>query len=192
MNAIGLPEIATPRPVKVLMIAAVLLGELFVTGYLFNSQDDKDLSSNTREFVGQAAIYSLASALLMVPLKLITSRFLVARPLLATATRAQIEATERKRGTFQVIGCILILIWIALCSWGIVMFALNFTENALDKWMITYFATFLVEMVIIFQLKILLKMLIGLLLLKITRSRCMLTIAGHIAGKLIDCFIRRI
>ena len=98
MNAIAVPEIATPRPVKVLLLAAVLLGELFVAGYFFNAQDSTEISANTSEFIGKATLFSLASSLLMIPLKIITSIFLVAKPLVPTTTLHEIETAERRRG----------------------------------------------------------------------------------------------
>ena len=190
MNAIAVPELATPRPAKVLMLAAVLLGELFVAGYFFNAQDKTEISENTREFVGQATLYSIASSLLMIPLKIITSVFLVAKPLAITDTLEQIEGKEKNRDLFRKIGYVLIAAWLGVCGWGIVMFALNFNDIALNKWLLTYFGTFLSEIIIIFQLKLLFKIVFSFLLMKLIRSRFMLTIAGAIAGKIVDFFVK--
>ena len=186
MNAIAVPEIATPRPIKVIILAAVLLGELFVAGYFWNAQDRIEISDNTSEFISKAMLFSVVSSLLMVPLKMITSIFLVAKPLVPSATLQDIEANERRRRPFRIIGYILIGAWIGACSWGIVMFILNFNEIALNKWMLTYLGTFLSEVIIIFQVKLLLKILFGFLLMKIMRTHFMRTFAGVIVGKIID------
>ena len=190
MNAIAVPEIATPRPAKLLILAAVLLGELFVTGYFFDAQDKTEISANTSEFLGKATIYSIASSLLMIPLKIIICIFLVAKPISPTATREQIEGQERNRNLSRKIGYISIALWLGVCGWGIIMFALSFNEIALDKWLLTYFGTFFSEVVVIFQLKLLFKVLFGFLLMKLLRSRFMLTIAGFIAGKIVDFIMK--
>ena len=186
MNPIAVPEIATPRPIKVIILAAVLLGELFVAGYFWDARDRIEISDNTSEFISKAMLFSVVSSLLMVPLKMITSIFLVAKPLVPSATLQDIEANERRRRPFRIIGYILIGAWIGACSWGIVMFILNFNEIALNKWMLTYLGTFLSEVIIIFQVKLLLKILFGFLLMKIMRTHFMRTFAGVIVGKIID------
>ncbi len=190
MNAIAVPEIATPRAAKLLIIVAVLLGTLFVSGYFCNPNEKLELSSNGSTLISQTMIYSIASALLMIPLKIIISLFLVAKPLEPTATRSDIEASEGNRGCLHKVGYILILLWLGVCGWGITMFTINFNDPALNKWLVTYFGAFFWEMCIVFQLKILFKVLIGLLLLKLCRLQCMLTVAGTIAGQIVDLLIK--
>ena len=185
-----MPEIVTPRAAKLLIIAAVFIGELFTTGYFFDAQDKTSISESGSAFVGQAAIFSIASALLMVPLKIIISLFLAGKPLDRKATRAQLDASDRSRILSRKIGYILIALWLAGCGWGVAMFVVSFTEPALDKWLITYFATFFHEVVIVFQLKVLFKVLIALLLMKLMRSPIMLTVAGAIAEKIVDFIMK--
>jgi hypothetical protein len=171
-------------------MVSVFLGSLFVAGYFCKPDEKLDLSSNGSELLGQTTLYSIASALLMIPLKIIISTFLVAKPLLPAATRSEIEGIEGKRGNMRKIGYILILVWLGACSWGITMFAVNFNEMALNKWLVTYFGALFWEVFIVFQLKVILKVLISFLLLKLLRLQCMLLIAGSIAGKVVDLLMQ--
>eukprot|EP01022_Parablepharisma_sp_SALTPOND_P023300 TRINITY_DN489_c0_g1_i1.p1 TRINITY_DN489_c0_g1~~TRINITY_DN489_c0_g1_i1.p1 ORF type:complete len:914 (+),score=94.37 TRINITY_DN489_c0_g1_i1:329-3070(+) len=184
-NAVAKPEITTPRPLKLIIIACALIGQLFVTGYFYDADTDESITKSSEKFLGNAIIYSIAAALLMIPLKVIISVFLVGTQLTEAMTREQIEASEKKVPSFQKLGFVLGFVWVSVCLYGIAMYIVTFSDTALENWMTTFFLTLFTEVVIMSQLKILVKILIGFLLMKVARSKFMLTTAGVLAGKII-------
>eukprot|EP01022_Parablepharisma_sp_SALTPOND_P023301 TRINITY_DN489_c0_g1_i2.p1 TRINITY_DN489_c0_g1~~TRINITY_DN489_c0_g1_i2.p1 ORF type:complete len:3581 (+),score=247.31 TRINITY_DN489_c0_g1_i2:188-10930(+) len=184
-NAVAKPEITTPRSLKLIIIICALIGQLFVTGYFYDADTDESITESSEKFVGNAIIYSIAAALLMIPLKVIISVFLVGTRLTETMTREQIEASEKKVPSFQKLGFVLGFVWVSVCLYGIAMYIVTFSDTALENWMTTFFLTLFTEVVIMSQLKILVKILIGFLLMKVARSKFMLTTAGVLAGKII-------
>jgi len=189
-NALLKPEITTPRPLKFLVFTSVILGQLFVTGFFFNPEEKTSISDNASQFVNTALVYSLAATLLMIPLKIIISLFMTGKPLTEDMTREQIEAAERTRPLFKTIGLVLGFAWIIFCLYSIMMYIISFTQIALDNWMTTYGISMFTELFIVAQLKVLLKVVIGLLLMQIAQTKSMLSTAGIIAGYAIDFIMR--
>ena len=188
MNAAARAEITTPRFVKLLAMFCALVGELFVTGYFYNS----DSTSVSQAIIGQAMIYGIAATLLMIPLKIIAAMFLTGASLMNEMTRDEIMSIEKKEPVYRGIGICLGFAWIGGCLYGIMMFIISFTEFSLNSWMVTYVISFGLEALIVSQLKILLKVTIGFALMKLTRLRCFLTLSGACVGVLINWIIQLI
>eukprot|EP01022_Parablepharisma_sp_SALTPOND_P022581 TRINITY_DN45_c0_g1_i1.p1 TRINITY_DN45_c0_g1~~TRINITY_DN45_c0_g1_i1.p1 ORF type:complete len:2028 (-),score=149.77 TRINITY_DN45_c0_g1_i1:98-5482(-) len=186
LNSITKAEIKTPRFVKFLSFMCVLVGQLFVTGYFYNSDSNNEASLRSENFLSTSIIYSIAATLLMIPLKLIISIFLTGGTLVKDMKREEIVAVERNTQIYRKIGYVLSYGWMLGCLYAIMMYIINFSDISLNSWMLTFGASAFIEMILIAQLKILLKVLVGLLLMRLSRSRYMLTAAGLIASKLIS------
>jgi len=186
INAVAKPEITTPRPYKLMIIICALVGELFVTGYFHDTNVDKSISDDYQYFLSNAVIFTIAATLLMIPLKIIISIFLIGSMPTENMTREDIEASEKKAPMKQKIGLILSFGWVVGCLYGIAMYIVVFPDHALTNWMTTFGISTFTELIIIANLKILLKVGIGMLLMRIARTKAMMTTAGVIAGKIID------
>jgi len=186
-NSLLLPEITSPRHMKVLIVVSVFLGELFVTGYFQNSQPTATEEEESPDgFLSKAVIYSIAANLLMVPVKIIIAIFMTGASITAEMTREDIESLERKAPTFRMIGQIFGFAFILFFVYGITMYVLTFTEYALDGWMASFGVSMFSEVFLVAQAKLMLKIIIGVFLMRISRSRLMLSVAGAIANKIVD------
>jgi len=189
-NAVLKPEITTPRPLKFLVFSSVLIGELFVTGFFYNPEETVSISDNASAFINTAIVYSLAATVLMIPLKIIISLFMTGKGITEDMTREQIEAAEKTGPVFKMIGLIMGFGWLGFCLYSIMMYIISFTQIALNNWMTTYGISVFTELIIVTQLKVLLKVLIGLLLMKIAQTKSMMSTAGVIADYIIDFVMR--
>ena len=193
MSAFARPEITTPRPMKFLIICCAIVGEIFITGYFYNTDSSKDpsdeMTNNTSGYLSQTVIYSIAATLLMVPLKIIMCLFLVGSTFYEDMTRSQIESIERKSATLRTVGYILGVSWLMGCCYGISMYILNFPDAALNGWLTTYSVAFFNETIVISQLKIFIKILLGYVIMRISRTRLLLTAIGLCASTIIDKII---
>jgi len=189
LNTLLKPEITTPRCLKFLTLACILLGELFVSGYFYNPKDTAEISENTEAFFNTAIVYSIAAALLMIPLKIIIGIFMTGKVLTDDMTREQVETAERSGPTFKLIGLVLGFAWLGFCLYSIMMYIINFTQIALINWMTTYGISVFTELFIIGQLRVAFKVVIGLVLMKIAKSKFMMTAAGIIADQIVNNLI---
>jgi len=185
-NAIFKTEITTPRPLKFLVFCCVLIGELFVTGFFYNPEETATISDNASRFVNTAIVYSLAATVLMIPLKIIISVFMTGKGLSEDMKREEIESAEKSGPLFKLIGLVMGFAWLGFSLYSIMMYIITFTDVALDNWLTTYGISVFTELVIITQLKVLLKVLIGLILMKIAKSKAMMSTAGVIASEIVD------
>lgn len=97
-----------------------------------------------------------------------------------------LEESEAKLAKKRMIGYILIVIWLIGSGYAIAMFAISFSSVALQKWLLAFFASFGYDVIIVFNMKMFLKVFIGLLLMSVARFPIMMTIAGSIASKIVD------
>jgi len=186
LNAILLPELTSPRPLKLLVFCAVIIGELFITGYFFDPELKKPDNIDASEILRNSIVFSIAANLLMIPLKIIIEVFMTGTQPNHEMTREQIESSERKAPIFKFIGAILGFAWIFGCMYGVTMYVLTFSDYALATWMATFGISFFSETVVSSQLKIMFKVLIGLILMQFARSKLVLTAAGQIAAKIVN------
>ncbi len=185
-NAFFKAEFATPRSAKVLVCFCSLVGELFVNGYFYNVESAVNISEETAAFVGRTVVFSIASVLLMIPLKIVVLAFLTGAVPKETWTREEIETSEARRPIFRMIGYVLAYCWIAVCLYGIIVYIIDFNIEARKGWFIAFATSFFSETAIISQLKIVFKVLFGLLLMMMVRKELMLTAAGVLTGFIID------
>jgi len=190
LNAILMPEIITPRPLKFLIFMCVLIGELFVTGFFYDPEETKPISENRSGFISSAIIFSIAANVLMIPLKIIISVFMTGKPATPEMTREEIENAEKSRPMFKTIGMILGFGWLFGCLYAIMMYIVSFTQISVDNWMTTFGISAFTELFIVTQLKVMLKVVIGILLMKLMRTKVMMSVAGVFAGKIIDWVLR--
>lgn len=176
----------TPRAIKTLVIAAALIGQLFTSGYFFNSKDTQPISEDLAQYCQKAMIVGLAASLLVIPLKIIISVFLSGIELKEKAKKKEIEEAERKQPTFRLIGYVLIGFWLVGSGYAISMFAVNFNLIALGKWQLAFFTSFLIDVIIIFNLKMFFKVILALILMSLARFEIMLTVAGLIVSHVVD------
>jgi len=186
LNALLMPELTSPRPLKFLVFFAVIIGELFMTGYFFDPELKKPDNFNVAPVLRDSIVFSIAATLLMIPLKIIIGVFMTGTQPNHEMTREQIESSERNAPTLKFIGAILGFVWIIGCIYGTTMYVLTFSDYALQIWMATFGISFFSETVVSSQLKVLFKVIIGLILMKFAKSKMMLTSAGHIAEKIVD------
>ena len=189
INTLAKAEITSPRPIKFLIFICAIVGELFVTGFFYDSDSTTSVTDSSTAFLSNAVVYSIAATLLMIPLKIIISLFLSGAELNETMTRQEIEAAQKKTGPRKV-GMILGYSWVAACLYGIMMYILSFSAFALDNWLITFGAAIFNEALVMEQLKILAKVLISILLMKLAKTKFMLTGAGIMASKAVDCMFK--
>lgn len=168
-----------------LILLSALIGQLFVSGYFFNAQDTSPLGQDS-SFVSKAIIVSIAAVFLMIPLKVIICIFLTGAEFNENDPREVFEEDERKVATKRLLGYIGISAWMIGCGYAIIMFAMNFSTIALGKWLITFFCSFGYDAVLMFNIKVFFKVLFGLLLMYMVRNPIMLSLAGIIAGKIVD------
>jgi len=189
-NAVLKPEITTPRPLKFLVFACVLIGELFVTGFFYNPEETISITKNSSAVVSKAVVYSIAATVLMIPLKIIISLFMTGKGISEYMTREEIEAAERNGPILKFIGLVLGFSWLGFCLYSIMMYIITFKEIALQNWLTTYGISVFTELIIINQIKVFLKVLIGLILMQIAQSRAMMSTAGIMANYIIDNLIK--
>ena len=183
-------DLVNPRTIKLLIFASVIVGQLFCTGYFFDGQDQTTIADNTGAFLGRSVIVAIASALLMIPLKLIIGIFLIGSPPDPKGKRADLDAAEDSLNTRRKIGYIAVGCWIVGCCYSIVMFAFSFNANARGKWLITYFGSLFADNAVVYHLKLFTKLGVGLILLQVAKTPLMMRLAEHCAGKIIDCIIK--
>jgi len=155
LNALLKPEITTPRPLKFLVFMCVLLGELFVTGFFYDPEETKPISENRSGFISSAIIFSIAANVLMIPLKIIISVFMTGKPSTPEMTREEIEAAEKSRPVFKIIGMAMGFGWLFGCLYAIMMYIVSFTQISVDNWMTTFGISAFTELFIMTQLKVL-------------------------------------
>lgn len=192
MNAIFQPDIKNPRPIKIIVWAALILGQLFVSGIFFNAAGEVSISSDSQAFFDKAALIGVASALLMLPLKLFISFFLSGKVLNEKMKESDLEASERMLPYFRLIGFTFVSCWLGVCLWGISMFVMSFCTSSMEIWMFAFLLSFLTDQVIIFNLKVLVTVLLGILLLQLGKYKCMLSIASSCAGVIVDFILQYI
>ena len=181
---------STPRYIQLIITGMIFLGQLFTSGYFYEATDKINVSDNVSEFIGKAVVVTIASALLMIPIKITASVFLNGKAPTENMTREQVDQIERRNPFFQKIGMCLAFIWIIICAWGITMFSIQFESVAMHKWIYTYLICFGNEFLIVEHLKIGFRILIGILLMRFAKSRLMLTLAGAVAAKIVDFIIK--
>eukprot|EP01022_Parablepharisma_sp_SALTPOND_P022586 TRINITY_DN45_c0_g2_i5.p1 TRINITY_DN45_c0_g2~~TRINITY_DN45_c0_g2_i5.p1 ORF type:complete len:1513 (-),score=185.04 TRINITY_DN45_c0_g2_i5:92-4630(-) len=186
LNSVAKAELETPRSVKFLICIAVLVGELFLSGYFYDTESDINLSDNSSQFLTSAVVYSVAAALLMIPLKLIISLFLAGCTLSEDMTREQIEAAENRVPILRRIGLVLTYAWIIFCMYGILIYVLYFGESSINSWMFTFSFSVFIDTVVISQLEVVITIVIGVLLMYLAETELMMTAAGVLAAKVID------
>ena len=180
----------TERPIKTLILASLILGQLFVTGYFFDAKDYISLSEAGKQFLGDSAIIATLCSLMMIPLKLIITLFLGGKQLNNHVTKEELEKFDANQKCYQTIGVVLICGWVAACLYGIMMFIMSFTTEALLKWIVTFLMGIFINNVIIFNVKLILSIVIAVFLLKLARCRLMMTIASSCAGKIVDFLLK--
>ena len=168
-----------------MVLICVLVGELFLTGFFFNT-GDTSTSSTMDNTVGRFVINCLAATTLMIPLKIIIAVFLDGNSYSEDMTRKEIELAERRLPYYRAVGFILAGMWIAGCLYGILMYIVTFTEIALGDWASVYFASFLMELILFSQIKVVLKVFAGFLLIKLTKSPLLLGTLGQFISLMID------
>jgi len=190
LNAMGKPEITTPRPIKFLIFISVLVGELFTTGYFFDSSTDTNITNNTSAFLATSVLYSLAATVLMIPLKIFISVFMTGTAINPDMSREEIEKSEKSRPVFKTIGTVFGLTWVVGTLYGIFMFMVSFPNYAVNNWMMAFGMSAFYEIFIVSMLKVSTKCVIGYLLMKLCRTKFMMTAAGVFAGKVTDCIMK--
>jgi len=190
LNAVMRPELKTPRPSKFLIFTSIIVGELFTTGYFFDSSENTSISENTNAFLGKAVVMSIAATVLMIPLKIFIGVFMTGAEIKEGMTREEIASSERKAPVFKKIGNIFGGIWIAFCLYSIFMYMVAFPGYALNNWMTSFGMSTFSELFVMSTLKVLVKSAIGLILMAICRTKFMMTAAGVMAGKVVDCILR--
>jgi hypothetical protein len=181
---IAKPEIGTPRTIKFLVLVSALFGELFLCGFFYNT--DSESSSNMSNAFGQFIISCIASALLMVPFKIIICVFLDGLSLSEDMTRKEIEMAEYRLPYFRMVGFVLSGVWCLACIYGIVMYIMTFSEFALEDWASMYFVSFLLEIIVLSQVKVALKVLIGYILLRCSKSPALVGTVGQCLSLMVD------
>ena len=167
-----------------------MLGQLFVSGIFFNAAGEVDLSTDTTAFFNKAGLIGVASALLMTPLKIFISFFLSGKALTEKITEKEIEAAEKMLPYYRLIGFVFVCLWLGVCFWGISMFVMSFCTSSMKIWMISFLGSFLIDQIIIFNLKVLVTVLLGILLLQLGKYKCMLAVASSCAGVIVDFMLR--
>jgi len=190
LNAIMRPELKTPRPSKFLIFVSIIVGELFTTGYFFDSSTDTSISDNSSEFIGKAVIMSIAATVLMIPLKIFISVFMTGAELKEGMTREEVMKSEKNAPLFKMIGNIFGAVWIIGCLYGIFMYMVAFPGYALNNWMTSFGMSTFSELFLMSTLKVLVKSGIGFILMMICRTKVMMTTAGIIAGRIIDFILK--
>ena len=186
INAVAQYEFQTPRANKVLIIFSSLLGQLFTTGYFFDAQDTQPIGESLDGYMQKAAIVGIAASLLVIPLKIIISIFLAGKELNEKAKRKELDEADKKERNKRGFGYILIFFWIIGSGYAISMFALSFTSIALQKWLLTFFSSFFFDTIIIFNIKMFLKVIVALILMSLAKFPIMLTLAGSIVSYIVD------
>ena len=190
MNAVAQPDLKITRPLKTLILASVFLGQLFATGFFFNAQDNVSISQAGTQFFGTSAMIATWCSLMMIPLKLIISFFLSGKDLNNHISKEEYENFEQKQDSYLLAGTILLISWLGVCLWGIMMFIMSFTTEAMTKWIVTFLLGIFISQIVIFNLKLLTTILIGIVLLRFVRSRAMLSLASGCAGWTVDLLMR--
>lgn len=169
-----------------LILISALVGQLFVAGYFFDASDTTPIYADTSTFVTKAIVVSISSTLLMIPLKVIISQFLAGHEITEKATRKELDDADKRTPKLRTIGYICVSAWFIGCGYAIIMFAINFTTIALQKWLICFFGSFGYDVILMFNIKVLTKVAVAVILMMLVRSPLMLTLAGAISGKLVD------
>ena len=169
-----------------MIIISTLFGQLFSTGYFFDAEDTHPISESTNGYVEKAVIIGIAASLLVIPLKIIISIFLTGKELNEKVKRKELDQADKKEGFKKTLGFSLIFFWLIGSGYAIAMFALSFTSIALEKWLLTFFSSFLIDVIIIFNAKMFFKVLIALILMSMAKTQLMLTVAGSIASFIVD------
>ena len=190
MNAVAQPDLKTPRPIKTLIYASLILGQLFTTGYFFDAKDTSSISDEGQQFLGTAAIIATCCSLMMIPLKVVISIFLGGKQLNNHVTKEELDKFDRTQKYYQTIGVCLLCCLAGVCLWGIMMFIMTFTTQALLKWIVTFLAGLFINTIVIFNLKLIFSIFIAVFLLKMARCKLMMTIASSCAGKIVDFLLR--
>ena len=127
---------------------------------------------------------------MMIPLKIIISFFLGGKQLNNHVTKEELEKFDQNQKSYQTIGVILLCGWAGVCLYGIMMFIMSFTTQALQKWLVTFLGGLFINNFVICTLKLLLSIVIAVFLLKFGRFKVMITIASSCAGKIVDFFMK--
>ena len=127
---------------------------------------------------------------MMIPLKIIISVFLGGKQLNNHVTKEELEKFDQTQKFYQTAGVILICCFAGVCLWGIMMFIMSFTTQALQKWLVTFLGGLFINNFVIFNLKLVLSIVIAVFLLKCGRCKVMITIASGCAGRIVDFFVR--
>ena len=167
-----------------------MIGQLFTSGYFFDAKDTQPIGADLAVYCDKAAIVGMASSLLVVPLKLIISIFLTGKDLKETVTKRELEETEKKLPTYRMIGYFLIFFWLIGTGYAISMFAVNFNTIALEKWLIAFAASFCYEIIILYNVKMILKILFAVMLKGSMKFTIMLTIAGSVVSFIVDTVVK--
>ena len=125
-------------------------------------------------------------SLMMIPLKLIISFFLGGKELNSHVSKEALDKFDELKKYYLITGTILLIGWAGICLWGIMMFIMSFATEAMLKWIVTFLLGIFISQVVIFNLKLVTTILIGVVLLKFARSRAMLSIASGCAGWIVD------
>jgi len=187
LNAVMKAEITTPRPIKLLIFFCTFVGELFITGYFSSTtQETTKLEIDSSAILSRSLIYSLAAAGLMIPLKIFISAFMTGTNITKNMTRGEIMSNESLRPILKIVGTVLGFLWLTGCLYGIMMYIITYAPESIDIWMIAFAISVLIELIFMAQLKVFIKVMIGLLLMRLLRSRIMLTASGIIAGFIVE------
>ena len=127
---------------------------------------------------------------MMIPLKVIIGVFLGGKQLNNHVTKEELEKFDKNQKFYQTVGVILLCGFAGVCLWGIMMFIMSFTTQALQKWLVTFLGGLFINNFVIFNLKLFLSIVIAVILLKFGRCKVMVTIASSCAGKIVDFFTR--
>jgi len=136
INVFAKLELSTPRYLKLLIAAAGILGEFFITGCFYYGYDhDETFSDGSSTLAGKIVVYGICSALLMVPMKIFLSIFLVKKAIPEGTHEDKIKEYERILFVMRIIGIVIGMIWVLGSIAGIISFAAYLTNEGGKNWM---------------------------------------------------------
>lgn len=178
----------TPRVIKLFILVSALIGQLFVTGFFWDSNDITWFfdTETYNGYVNDAIFVAIISVLLMIPLKIIFALFMTADDLSEKSKREDFEEADRWLFIRRILGHICVMGWLGGCLYVIFENALTFTKEALCKWLVCFFGSFLFDFIIMFNIKLFFKIIFGLILMFMSQSTLMLSWLGLKVCTLVD------
>lgn len=178
-----------PRAIKFLIVIAIVIAEIAISGGFSSLFDNSPFNYDDLTFAKLTISYAFYTALLVIFGKMVFGGLFHGVDLHDKFTRKQIESKEQKALFLRKLGYIVVTFWILISVAGILAELSSYNQIIMNKWIVTFCGTLIVEFIIFGVLNFIFKILLGMWIRDLIKGTFVNTGIGSCFCVLIDWII---